>query len=92
MISKNSIRIIYGDNPRQMVRQLLDVIKPDEEIKRGALIGIKPNLVVAKPSSSVPVSIFLAVDTTASSIFFHSSAGIGEPSLDKKSILSLLIC
>lgn len=52
MISKNSIRIIYGDNPRQMVRQLLDVIKPDEEIKRGALIGIKPNLVVAKPSSS----------------------------------------
>jgi len=52
MIGKNSIRIIYGDNPRHMVGQLLEAIKPDEEIERGALIGIKPNLVVAKPSSS----------------------------------------
>jgi len=52
MIAKNSIRIIYGDKPRQMVKDLLEAIKPEEEIKEDALIGIKPNLVVAKPASS----------------------------------------
>jgi uncharacterized protein (DUF362 family) len=52
MNDRNEIRIIYGDNPRQMVKELLEAIKPEEEIDRNALIGIKPNLVVAKPSSS----------------------------------------
>ena len=52
MIGKNWIRIIYGDNPRQMVKELLEVIRPEEEIDENALIGIKPNLVVAKPSRS----------------------------------------
>jgi len=52
MIGKNSIRIIYGDNPGNMVKELLEAIKPEEEIEKNALIGIKPNLVVAKPSSS----------------------------------------
>ncbi|AUS98812.1 iron-sulfur cluster-binding protein [Clostridium thermosuccinogenes] len=51
-MGKNGIRIIYGDNPKQMVKELLEVIKPEEEIDENALIGIKPNLVVAKPSSS----------------------------------------
>ncbi len=51
MIGDNGIRIIYGDNPRHMVKELLEVIKPEEEIDKNALIGIKPNLVVAKPSS-----------------------------------------
>jgi len=50
MLGINGIRIIYGDNPRQMVRQLLEVIRPEEEIEKDALIGIKPNLVVAKPA------------------------------------------
>ncbi len=52
MIGKSGIRIIYGDKPKQMVKELLEVIKPEEEIDKDALIGIKPNLVVAKPSSS----------------------------------------
>jgi uncharacterized protein (DUF362 family) len=52
MISKNSLRIIYGVNPKQMIKELLEVIKPEEEIDNNALIGIKPNLVVAKPASS----------------------------------------
>lgn len=52
MIGKNGIRIIYGDNPKQMAAELLKEIKPEEEIDRNALIGIKPNLVVARPSSS----------------------------------------
>ncbi|HHY81458.1 MAG TPA: DUF362 domain-containing protein [Clostridiales bacterium] len=51
-MGKNLIRIIYGDNPKQMVIELLDTIKPEEEIDKNALIGIKPNLVVAKPSGS----------------------------------------
>ncbi|NLY44091.1 MAG: DUF362 domain-containing protein [Clostridiaceae bacterium] len=52
-MGKNGIRIIYGDNPKQMVKELLEVVKPEEEIiNKNALIGIKPNLVVAKPSSS----------------------------------------
>jgi len=52
MIGKNAIRVIYGDNPRQMVKELLEAIKPEKEIEKNALIGIKPNLVVAKASSS----------------------------------------
>jgi len=52
MIAENSIRIIYGDDPKQMVINLLEAIKPEEEIDNNALIGIKPNLVLAKPSSS----------------------------------------
>jgi uncharacterized protein (DUF362 family) len=52
MVGKNAIRIIYGDDPRQMVKELLEVIRPEEEIGKDALIGIKPNLVVAKPSDS----------------------------------------
>jgi uncharacterized protein (DUF362 family) len=52
MNGKNWIRIIYGDNPRQMVKEMLEAIKPEEEIDKNTLIGIKPNLVVAKPSSS----------------------------------------
>ena len=52
MLGTNGIRIIYRDNPKQMVKELLEVIKPEKEIHKDALIGIKPNLVVAKPSSS----------------------------------------
>lgn len=62
MIGKNSIRIIYGDNPGQMVRQLLEIIKPEDEIEKDALIGIKPNLVVAKPSSSGATTSPVIVD------------------------------
>ena len=53
MIGKNGIRIIYGDNPRQMVKELLELIRPEEEIDKNALIGIKPNLVVSKPLAQV---------------------------------------
>lgn len=49
---KNEIRIIYGNDPKPMVKELLSFIKPEEEIDRSAMIGIKPNLVVAKPSGS----------------------------------------
>ncbi|NLZ54694.1 MAG: DUF362 domain-containing protein, partial [Thermoanaerobacteraceae bacterium] len=51
-MGKNGIRIIYGDNPKEMIKELLAVIKPEAEIGENDLIGIKPNLVVAKPASS----------------------------------------
>lgn len=54
MIGRNGIRIIYGDKPGQMVKELLEAIRPEAEaeIEKDTLIGIKPNLVVAKPSDS----------------------------------------
>ncbi|MGI6668595.1 MAG: DUF362 domain-containing protein [Acetivibrionales bacterium] len=51
-MNSNQIRVIYGDDPKSMVKEILNGIKPEEEIDKDALIGIKPNLVVAKPSSS----------------------------------------
>lgn len=42
----------YGDNPQEMISDLLATIKIEDFINKDALIGIKPNLVVAKPSSS----------------------------------------
>lgn len=51
-MGRNSIRIIYGEDPKQMVKDLLAAIRPEEEIPANALIGIKPNLVVAKPANS----------------------------------------
>ena len=51
MMKSNIIHIIYGDEPKVMIKELLNEIKPEEEIDKSLLIGIKPNLVVAKPSS-----------------------------------------
>lgn len=52
MTGKNAIYVTYGDKPKRMVKELLAQIKPEAEIDKNALIGIKPNLVVAKPASS----------------------------------------
>ncbi len=52
MMNKNMIRVIYGDDPKAMITELLNTIRPEDEIDKNQLIGIKPNLVVAKPSSS----------------------------------------
>jgi uncharacterized protein (DUF362 family) len=43
---------MYGDNPDGMVPVLMDHFDVADRIPTGASIGIKPNLVVAKPSSS----------------------------------------
>lgn len=48
----DEIYVIYGDKPRMMVKEILSKIEIEKEIKKDALIGIKPNLVVAKPSTS----------------------------------------
>jgi len=49
---QDHIHVIYGDNPKAMILEVLEKIKPEQGIKHEATIGIKPNLVVAKPSTS----------------------------------------
>jgi uncharacterized protein (DUF362 family) len=49
---KNKIHVSYGDNPKEMIFDALSSIKIENFINKDALIGIKPNLVVAKPSTS----------------------------------------
>ncbi|WP_058485359.1 DUF362 domain-containing protein [Defluviitalea phaphyphila] len=51
-MDKNQIHVIYGNTPKTMVGEILEKIKPEKEIPKKAYIGIKPNLVVAKPSTS----------------------------------------
>ena len=45
----NRIRVIYGDNPLEMTMTLLEKADLAALIPDGASIGLKPNLVVAKP-------------------------------------------
>jgi uncharacterized protein (DUF362 family) len=52
LMDANEIDVIYGSSPQEMVLKLLTQIKPEEGLVPEARIGIKPNLVVAKPSSS----------------------------------------
>jgi uncharacterized protein (DUF362 family) len=43
---------MYGDDPSSMVPTILDYIQLEKMIPKDAAIGIKPNLVVSKPSRS----------------------------------------
>lgn len=47
----NRIYVSYGQKPAQMVQELLRKINAAAAIPAGARIGLKPNLVVARPSS-----------------------------------------
>jgi uncharacterized protein (DUF362 family) len=49
-VKNNEIHVIYGDKPVRMVKELLKNIHIENEIEKDMLIGIKPNLVVARPS------------------------------------------
>ncbi len=46
------IAVMYGSDPFEMVPRLMDHFDVAAELPRAAPIGIKPNLVVSKPSSS----------------------------------------
>ncbi len=52
MKMKNEIVITYGKDARKMTKDVLRRAKLEEMIPKGARIGIKPNLVVAKPAST----------------------------------------
>lgn len=51
-MNQNDLYIIYGNTPKQMVKKILGALKIEDTISKDAYIGIKPNLVVAKPSTS----------------------------------------
>ncbi|QGU00238.1 Iron-sulfur cluster-binding protein [Candidatus Syntrophocurvum alkaliphilum] len=51
-MQNNDLYVIYGDQPKKMIMHLLDDIKVADEIPKDSLIGIKPNLVLAKPATS----------------------------------------
>lgn len=51
-MKQEDIYVIYGDKPKKMIKEILSKIKIEEAISKNARIGIKPNLVVAKPSTS----------------------------------------
>jgi uncharacterized protein (DUF362 family) len=48
----NGIFIAYGSDPKEMMPRLLDRLLFINEIPKDKPVGIKPNLVVSKPSSS----------------------------------------
>ncbi len=50
-MNKDLLYIIYGSNPKDMVKEALEKTKLLDDIPhKDSLIGIKPNLVLAKPS------------------------------------------
>jgi len=48
----NKIYVSYGQDANTMIQEILSVLQIEQDIPENALIGIKPNLVVAKPSTS----------------------------------------
>lgn len=48
----NRLIVTYGEDPFKMVKEVLEKADLKSLIPKGAKIGIKPNLVVSKPSSS----------------------------------------
>lgn len=51
-MDRKEIYISYGNEPKTMVEEILSTVDITKEIGANKLIGIKPNLVLAKPSSS----------------------------------------
>lgn len=51
-MDRKEICVLYGNEPKRMIKEILAKIKIEEEIAVDQLIGIKPNLVVAKKSES----------------------------------------
>lgn len=49
-MNNNEIHVIYGNKPIDMIKELLNKINLKDELKQGMKVGIKPNLVVAKPA------------------------------------------
>jgi uncharacterized protein (DUF362 family) len=46
------LAVVYGAKPAKMVPRLMDCLGVTDEIQKAQTVGIKPNLVVSKPSSS----------------------------------------
>jgi len=51
-LRQEQLMVIYGDQPRRMIPELLDAIDLTAELEKEHTIGLKPNLVLARESSS----------------------------------------
>jgi len=51
-MERKELYVLYGDEPRKMVKEILTELNIEEEISKNGLIGIKPNLVLARNSDS----------------------------------------
>ena len=51
-MDKEKVYVIYGNEPKKMIHDLLSHLRIENNIDKNARIGLKPNLVVAKPSTS----------------------------------------
>lgn len=51
-ILDNELLVMYGDRPKTLIKTMLDKTEFLKEVPKNNLIGIKPNLVLAKPSAS----------------------------------------
>jgi uncharacterized protein (DUF362 family) len=51
-MNNKDIHVIYGNKPKKMIKELLSSLNLEASIDKKAKIGIKPNLILAKPSSS----------------------------------------
>lgn len=47
---ENELLVSYGQKPRAMILELLETLELEKVIPKGARIGLKPNLVVARPA------------------------------------------
>jgi uncharacterized protein (DUF362 family) len=72
---QDKIFVIYGDSPLPMVKTLLERLRPERGLDPNALIGIKPNLVVAKPHSSGATT---TPNLVAGVIEYFQSQGYGK--------------
>lgn len=52
MIPPRSINVVYGNRPREMILKALRILDVADSFNSSMLVGLKPNLVVPKPSSS----------------------------------------
>ncbi len=52
MLELNAVYVMYGNEPRAMVREALERVGLSSHMKPSMRVGLKPNLVVPKPSSS----------------------------------------
>ncbi len=51
-MDKREVFVVYGNDPGEMTRQLLEAARPEKEIPSGGLVVLKPNLAVSKPADS----------------------------------------
>ena len=51
-MKKHELHIIYGKQPKRMIKELLCSVEVEKELDKSMSIGLKPNLVVAKSASS----------------------------------------